>query len=182
MGIGLLEWPIRTSFSRKDLEVSLTNVPATECDIVPGHLRLRIIARLAHAVTFDLAHDGRGSGAQLFGRQTGEQIAQKVRHRGRFDRQVTVAEPHGCQVRRVARWRGRNDESRTPTGRDWVRSTPRAARVPSFDYPGTRAAAGWGVTSWTLPFAQALEAEYNLTPGTARRQFSYRLRSGSNCT
>jgi hypothetical protein len=39
---------------------------------------------------------------------------------------------------------------------------------------------GLEVMSLTLPFDRALEAEYNLTRGTARRQFSCRLRSGSN--
>jgi hypothetical protein len=41
---------------------------------------------------------------------------------------------------------------------------------------------GLGVMPLTLPFDRALEAECNLTRGTARRQFSCRLRSGSNCT
>jgi hypothetical protein len=41
---------------------------------------------------------------------------------------------------------------------------------------------GLGVMSLTLPCDRALEAEYNLTRGTARRQFSCPLRSGSNYT
>ena len=74
---GVVVWQLRPKKTKPMMIARRTSI------FVPIDL-LVILARLAHAVSFDLSHDARSPRAQLFGGHAGKQVTQEIGHRGRF--------------------------------------------------------------------------------------------------